>query len=148
MRLKDARGRKAVSTENAESIGTVEAVVIDARQRRITALRLAKARGDATFVSWEDLQFGPDAVVVPSSGRLRPPRDDLEARAGSKLLQPIGKLVLDDAGSALGKVEDLEFDPATGAVLALDLGGGGTVPGERLIGLGAYAFVVTEAVGG
>ena len=145
MRLKEAHGRKVVSTENAESIGTVEAYVIDARKHCITALRLANVQGDATFLSSNDLQFGTDAVIVSSSDRLRPPRDDIEARAGSKNLQPIGKLVLDGAGTALGKVEDLDFDPGSGAILEVDLGEQGTVRGDRLIGLGAYALVVTEA---
>jgi sporulation protein YlmC with PRC-barrel domain len=45
MRLKEASGRKVVSTENAESIGTVEAYVIDPRKRCITALSLGKVKG-------------------------------------------------------------------------------------------------------
>ncbi len=144
MRLKEASGRKVVSTENAESIGTVEAYVIDPGKRCITALRLGKVKGDATFVSWKDLEFGPDAVIVASSDRLRPPQDNTEARAGSKELQPIGKLVLDEAGTALGKVGDVEFDAASGAILELDLGDQRTVQGDLLIGLGAYALVVAH----
>ena len=65
MRLKEGSGRKVVSTENAESIGTVEAYVIDPRKRCITALRLGKVKGDATFVSWKDLEFGPDPSSLP-----------------------------------------------------------------------------------
>lgn len=144
MRLKAARGRKVVSTENAESIGTVEGYVIDARRRCVTALRV-KARSGATFASWEDVRFGSDAVIVASSDRLRPPTDDAEIRAGSKDLQPIGKLVLDAGGSVLGKVADVDIDPTSGAILAVDLGDRGTVSGERLIGLGAYAIVVASA---
>ena len=144
MRLKEAGGRKVVSTENAESIGTVEAYVIDPGQRCITALRLGKLKGDATFVSWKDLEFGPDAVIVASSDRLRPPQDDTEARAGSRELQPIGKLVLDEAGTALGKVGDVEFDPASGAILELDLENQRRVQGDLLIGLGAYVLVVAH----
>jgi sporulation protein YlmC with PRC-barrel domain len=146
MRLKEARGRKVVTTENAESIGMVEVYVIDPGKRCITALKLAKVKGDATFLSWDDLQFGPDAVIVSSSDRLRPPQDDVEARAGSKDLQPIGKLVLDEGGAALGKVEDVVFDPASGAILDVDLGDQATVGGDRLIGLGAYALVVAQTL--
>jgi sporulation protein YlmC with PRC-barrel domain len=145
MRLKEARGRKVVSTENAESIGTIDALVIDPEKRCITALRLGKVKGDATFLSWKHLQFGPDAVIVDSSDRLRQPQDDTEARAGSKELQPLGKLVLDEAGTALGKVEDVEFDPGSGAILEFELGDQRTVQGDLLIGLGAYALVVAQA---
>ena len=145
MRFREAEGRKVVSAESAESIGRIEAYVIDPRARSVSAFRLAKVKGDATFVSREDVQFGPDAVVVPSSDRLRTARDEAEARAASKELQPIGKLVLDDSGTALGKVGDVEFDPATGAIVEFDLGGQGIVTADRLIGLGAYALVVAEA---
>jgi uncharacterized protein YrrD len=76
---------------------------------------------------------------------LRTARDEGEARAASKDLQPVGKLVLDDSGTALGKVGEVEFDPGTGAIVEFDLGDQGTVTADRLIGLGAYALVVAEA---
>lgn len=142
MRFRDAKGRKVVSTDTATSVGKVEAFLIDPGTRSIAALRLAKVGGDAVYLSWEDLRFGSDAVVVASSDRLRPERDDTEARVASKDLEPIGKLVLDDSGTALGKVEDVEFDPTSGAIVELDLGDLGRVAGDRLIGLGAYAVVV------
>lgn len=146
MRFREAHGQKVVSAENAESIGRVDAFVVDPGTRSISGLRLGKVEGDATYVSWADVTFGTDAVVVASSDRLRTARDDTEARAGSKELQPIGKLVLDDSGTALGKIEDVELDPASGAILELDLGDNGTIAGDRLVGLGAYAVVVAEAV--
>jgi hypothetical protein len=112
MRFKEADGRKVVSADCAESIGRIEAYVIDTGGRSVSAFRLAKAKGDATFVSWEDAQFGPDAVVVPSSDRIRTARDEEEARAASKDLQPVGKLVLDESGTALGKVGTWSSTPA------------------------------------
>jgi sporulation protein YlmC with PRC-barrel domain len=142
VRIRDAKGRKVVSTDNAESVGKVEAFLIDPGTRSIAALRLAKVTGDAVYLSWEDLRFGSDAVIVASSDRLRPERDDTEARVASKDLEPIGKLVLDDSGTALGTVEDVEFDPTSGAIVELDLGDLGRVAGDRLVGLGAYAVVV------
>jgi sporulation protein YlmC with PRC-barrel domain len=145
VRFREAHGRKVVSAENAESIGRVDAFVVDPGTRSISGLRLGKVKGDATFVSWADVTFGTDAVIVASSDRLRTAQDETEARAGSKELQPIGKLVLDDSGTALGKIEDVELDPASGAILELDLGDRGAVAGDRLIGLGAYAVVVAEA---
>ena len=148
MRFREAHGRKVVSADNAESIGRVDAFVVDPGTRSISGLRLGKVgkvRGDATFVSWADVTFGADAVIVASSDRLRPAQDETEARAGSKELQPIGKLVLDDSGTALGKIEDVEVDPASGAILELDLGDSGAIAGDRLVGLGAYAVVVAEA---
>ena len=56
----------------------------------------------------------------------------------------LGKRVLATSGDELGKVKDVEFDPATGDVLALLLDEGAS-PGERLIGVGSYAVVVQAA---
>lgn len=146
MRLRDARGRQVVSTDTAETVGKVEGFVIDPATRSIAAMRLAKVTGDAAYLAWEDLRFGTDAVIVASSDRLRAERDDAEARRASKDLQPIGKLVLDDSGTAVGTIRDVQVDPASRAVVDLDLGEAGRVAGERLIGLGAYAGVVARAV--
>ncbi len=103
-------------------------------------------KGNASFVSWSDLHaVGADAVTVDNAGRLRPPADDAEERAASKELQVIGKLVLSASGTALGRGEDVDLDPESGAIVAVDLGQAGTVAGDRIVGLGAYALVVADA---
>lgn len=108
--------------------------------------RLSRVKGDACFLSWADLHtFGADAVTVSDARRLRPAADDAEERAASNELQVIGKLVLTQSGTALGKSEDVEVDPESGTVVALDLGEAGTVAGDRIIGIGSYALVVSDA---
>jgi uncharacterized protein YrrD len=103
-------------------------------------------KGDACFLSWADLHaFGADAVTVDDASRLRPAADEAEERAASKELQVIGKLVLGTSGTVLGKGEDVEMDGESGAIVAVDLGEAGTVAGDRIIGLGSYALVVTDA---
>jgi uncharacterized protein YrrD len=145
MRLREAYGRKVVSTDDAEAVGRLDGFVIDPEQRCVVGLRLAKVGGDRPFVSWTDLQaFGTDAVTVPSAAVLRAASGQAEERAASKELQPIGKLVLGDLGTALGKVEDVEFDEGSGSLVDFDLGEAGTVPSDRLLGLGSYAVVVLE----
>lgn len=145
MRLREAYGRKVVSTDDAEAVGRLDGFVIDPEQRCVVGLRLAKVGGDRPFVSWTDLQaFGTDAVTVPSAAVLRAASGQAEERAASKELQPIGKLVLGDLGTALGKVEDVEFDEGSGSLVDFDLGEAGTVASDRLLGLGSYALVVLE----
>ena len=149
MRLREAYGRKVVSTDDAEAIGRVDAFVIDPEQRSVVGLHLAKAGGDRPFVSWTDLQsFGNDAVTVGSAGVLRSATSEAEERAASKGFQPIGKLVIGDLGTALGKVEDVEFDEGSGALVDFDLGAAGMVASDRLLGLGSYAVVVLEVPAG
>src|SRR3977135_3923486 len=146
MRLREAYGRKVVSTDDAEAIGRLDAFVIDPEQRSVVGLRLAKVRGDRPFLSWSDLQaFGTDALTVATADVLRPATGEAEERAASKGLQPIGKLVRSELGTALGKVENVDFDEGSGALVGFDLGTAGTVASDRLLGLGSYAVVVQEA---
>lgn len=145
MRLREAYGRKVVSTDDAETIGRLDAFVIDAEQRSVVGLRLAKVRGDRPFLSWSDLQgFGNDAATVPSAGVLRLAMSEAEERAASKGFQPIGKPVLSELGTVLGKVEDVDFDEGSGALVGFDLGDAGSVASGRLLGVGSYAVVVRE----
>jgi sporulation protein YlmC with PRC-barrel domain len=49
--------------------------------------------------------------------------------------------VLTEHGHFLGKVRDVEFDPANGRITSLMLKEA-FVDGERLLGIGSYAVVV------
>src|SRR5882762_7931571 len=103
--LREAYGRKVVSTDDAETIGRLDAFVIDAEQRSVVGLRLAKVRGDRPFLSWSDLQgFGNDAVTVPGASVLRDASGEAEERAASKRSHPIGKSMLSGWGRVLGTV--------------------------------------------
>ena len=44
----------------------------------------------------------------------------------------------------LGKVEDVDFDEGSGALVSFDLGDAGSVASDRLLGLGSYAVVVRD----
>lgn len=146
MRFTEIHGRKVVSLADAETLGRVDRYVIDPGRQAVVALRLSKVKGDACFLSWADLHaFGADAVTVDDASRLRPAADEAEERAASKDLQVIGKLVLGTSGTVLGKGEDVEMDGESGAIVAVDLGEAGTVAGDRIVGLGSYALVVTDA---
>jgi uncharacterized protein YrrD len=146
MRFTEIHGRKVVSLADAETLGRVDRYVIDAGRHAVVALRLSKVKGDACFLSWADLHaFGADAVTVDDASRLRPAADEAEERAASKDLQVIGKPVLGTSGTVLGKGEDVEMDGESGAIVAVDLGEAGTVAGDRIVGLGSYALVVTDA---
>jgi uncharacterized protein YrrD len=146
MRFTEIHGRKVVSLADAETLGKVDGYVIDPGRQAVVALRLSKVKGDVCFLSWTDLHaFGADAVTISNATCLRPAADEAEERAASKDLQVIGKLVLSTSGTALGKGEDVEVDGESGAIVAVDLGDAGTVAGDRIVGLGSYALVVTDA---
>jgi sporulation protein YlmC with PRC-barrel domain len=81
-------------------------------------------------------------VTVDTDTVIRPPRDGLEQRAEDNDLEIVGKLVLTERGMELGSITDVDFDPETGAVTTL-LTKTETIAGQRMIGLGGYAVVVS-----
>lgn len=140
-RLSATRGRKVVSRASAEHLGTVSHLVLDARRRAVSLVVVGKRRG-ARVVAWEDLSgFGTDAVMVRDEAALREPADERERAAARGRLEAVGRRVLSELGNDLGHVEEVLFDPATGAVEAIVVEGAERA-GEALLGLGSYALVV------
>lgn len=138
-----ARKRAVVSTATATRVARVDGFVVRPGPARVVLLRLGKVRGHGTLLAWEDVQgFGPDAVTVATDAVIRPPRDDLEQRAEDNTLEILGKRLLSEQGTELGTVTDVDFDPETGAVISL-ITKTDTVAGQRLIGVGGYAAVVS-----
>ncbi|WP_170286212.1 PRC-barrel domain-containing protein [Nocardioides rubriscoriae] len=140
MQWSQLKGRKVVSTATADNVGKVSGFVLDPATRSVVALVLKKTES-GSVVRWGDLlAVGTDAVTVADTTVIVEPDETLEALAG-KRGAVLKKLVLDDAGQALGKVTDLDLDPDTGSLRELLLDGR-TVTGDRLLGVGSYAVVV------
>ena len=145
MWFREAHGRRVVTTDTAETVGRVDAYVVDPASRSVVALRLGSVNGDRAYLSWSALvAFGPDAVTIGSADRLRKPEGQGEERAASKDLQLVGKLVLTASGTALGRVRDAEFDGGSGRITSVELDDAGTISGERILGVGSYALVVED----
>lgn len=143
MLFSQARKRNVVNTTTATRVARVDSFVVLPGPARVALLRLGKVSGAGTLLAWEDLQgFGPDAVTVATDGVIRPARDALEQRAEDNDLEIMGKRVLTERGMELGPVTDVDFDPETGAVTSL-ITKTETIAGQRLIGLGGYAVVVS-----
>lgn len=140
MQWSQLKGRKVVSTTTADRVGKVDGFLLDPQTRSVVGLHLKKTES-GSVVAWNDLAaVGSDAVTVADASVVVEP-DEAQSALGGKRGAVLKKLVLDDAGRALGKVTDVDLDPETGAVRELVLDGA-TVPGERLLGVGSYAVVV------
>lgn len=141
-RLSEADGRKVVSRESAEQVGTVRHVVIDAATRRIAALHVHGRKKKALLVDWSAVTgFGPDAVVIDTEDSLRPPAEGDELTVTSGKLSLEGRLVLSDGGDSLGEVADIEFDEESGEVLAI-AAGGELLDAARLRAIGPYCLIL------
>ena len=106
------------------------------------ALVVGKGR-KARIVDWTGLSgFGPDAVMVADDAAVRRPAGETETAAVGETLELVGKRVLTDLGTELGTVDDVLFDPDTGVLEKL-LVGGKEYPATTLLGNGSYAAVVS-----
>jgi sporulation protein YlmC with PRC-barrel domain len=141
IRFSDISGNPVMDTSTATTVGKVKAPVVDPVIQRVVGFRVSKSKGEGDFVLWEGLAgLGPDALTVDSADRLADPPAELKDRAGSKL-DLLGRRVLTENGHDLGKVRDVEFDPADGRVTSLMLKDA-FVDGARLLGIGSFAVVV------
>jgi sporulation protein YlmC with PRC-barrel domain len=141
IRFSDIDGNPVLSTGSAVTVGRIETVVVDPASRRVVGFGVKKSKGPGNTLTWEGITaIGPDAVTVDSEERLADPPEELK-RLATIDLDLIGHRVLTDHGRDLGKVKDVEFDPADGRVVTVMVKDE-FVEGERLIGIGGYAVVV------
>jgi uncharacterized protein YrrD len=144
MRFSECLRHEVVDTSSAQTLGRVEGFVVRPAPARIVALRLGKTQTQADLLDWSQLAaFGPDAVTVISPDLLHAARGGAEQEQAERC-HLIGKPALSEDGDGLGTVTDVEFDPATGAVLVI-MTDRQNVPGDRLLGLGEYAAVFAVA---
>jgi sporulation protein YlmC with PRC-barrel domain len=135
--LRGAIGKPVILRETAEQVGDVHFFAVNAADRQVTALVVAKGRR-SSVIDWAQIQsVGPDAVIV--EGTREPTSDDDRAVSGA--LHPIEKRVLSDRGNELGTTADIEIDDG-GSIQTLHVADQ-VVDGTRLRGVGSYAVVVT-----
>ncbi len=141
--FKRSAGRKVLSRSSAKELGSVNHLLVDAQQRRVTAIVIGRGK-KAQLVDWDQLSgFGPDAIMVVDEGALRPPTDDRERAAAEGKLELVGKRALSEGGTELGKLDDVTFDAGTGALEEL-LIGDRRVQAGALMGSGSYAAVLDD----
>jgi sporulation protein YlmC with PRC-barrel domain len=139
-----ARGRKVVSRDSAQELGTVRHLLIDAQRRHIASVVIGRGR-KAQLIDWARLSgFGPDAVMVADEGCLRLPADERERAAAAGKLELVGKRALTERGNELGTLDDVTFDPDTGALEYL-LVRSHQIPVGALLGSGSYAAIFDES---
>lgn len=133
MMFSQALGIPVITAEEAEQLGRVESLTIDAHNGRIACLRLSGAPKHATTIAWNAIEaVGRDAVIVRSRTGTDPGRSDVPAHQ-----EALGHRVLTEHGT----VKDIAFDNTTGHILRLYTALG-DIPADHLLGLGSHAVVV------
>lgn len=135
-----AIGRKVLSRATAEEVGNLTQLLVDVGARSVAQLVVGRGR-KARLVAWAHVTgFGPDAVMLDDAASLE--ARDADAAVDIDLL---GKRALSEVGNDAGKVDDVTFDPETGALVGIVVGSR-EHPAEALLGAGSYAAVLGAAV--
>ena len=142
IRLSQLKGQRILTRDSAAQLGSVRRLLLDPAAGIIVAAELEGVIGDATMLDWSSVaSIGPDAVMVESAGVVREPESEAEKRLAGGELDLDGKLVLNEAGDALGLLEDLEFDETDGRLASIHVPGH-ALPVRRLVAVGPDAIIV------
>lgn len=137
MLFSEARGLPVLTLTEAEEVGSLRSLTVDAVSGVVTHVRVrGRHSRKETVLAWGALHaIGPDAVLVRTTGEPSevPPHHELP-----------GLRILTETGDALGTVQDVAFEPETGRLEAI-VTAHGDLPADRLLGLGDYALVVRAA---
>ncbi|MDT0396103.1 MULTISPECIES: PRC-barrel domain-containing protein [Streptomyces] len=133
------RGLPVLTLGDADRVGVVRALTVDAGSGEVTHVRIRRGRmRKEAVVAWDALgAVGPDLLIARPAGDPSgvPPHHDL-----------VGSRVLTECGEERGTVLDAAFDPATARIEAV-LTTRGELPAGRLLGLGDHALVIRTGHG-
>jgi sporulation protein YlmC with PRC-barrel domain len=134
MLFSQARGLPVLTLTEADEIGVLKSLTVDAPAGVVTHVRVRRRHSRRESVlAWGALHaVGPDAVLVRSTAAPSevPPHRELP-----------GLRILTETGDGLGTVQDVVFEPETGRIEAIRTAHG-DLPADRLLGLGDYALVI------
>lgn len=147
MDVKPLKGIAAVSISKGEKVGAVEDVVVDTEERRVAAFKITSGgllRKDHCFLPFSAVQsIGSDAIMIPDEAVLQKSYGD---RVSGYL--DLGKLsgvrVVTDAGTVIGNVSTIHFDPSTGQITEFEVGKGGlggVFSSHTMIGAGSVTSI-------
>lgn len=142
--LADAMGRDVMSRATAEKLGALSGAVLDVPSRQIVSWQIGTGRRALVAEHAAVRGIGDAAVVIDQQSSARAAASPAEVATVKGNRPLLTARVLTDAGEEIGPVEDVEFDPASGAVLSVTVPGG-RIPADRLRGLGGYALVVATS---
>jgi uncharacterized protein YrrD len=120
-------GRAVVVREGAQEVGKIKDFVVDSSGRQVLGFVISEGLFKSTKVApWATVQaIGPDSVIVAAATSIVKAAEmpDIQAVL-DKELNVRGVRLQTTAGKDLGKIDDLQFDEHTGAVLGYELAGG------------------------
>jgi uncharacterized protein YrrD len=119
MKASDLNGMTVVSLQEGAKLGQVDQPLFDLSARRLSALHVKGDSGISVLPFDQIEKIGSDAITITTSQVTQTPGAD---SVGEKLLdmQALRKLkIVDQDGTFLGTLSEIEFDPQSGQVTQL-----------------------------
>lgn len=136
-------GQRVLARDSGELLGSLRRLLVDPARPAVAAAYVeSPGGGPGRMVDWSAVAgIGPDAVMVSGPDALREPDGGRDWQLLEGRLDVTGKLVMDERGDALGTLEDIEFDEASGRLARLFVPGH-AVEVERIVTLGPDVLIV------
>jgi sporulation protein YlmC with PRC-barrel domain len=136
MRSATLKGLAVVSLAEGTRLGRVDDLVIDTAERRVAALSCGD-QGRRFIVPFSQVRnIGKDAITVESSEVTQIEGQGSQTPNTMRLDDFLKLKTVDESGTLVGTVSQLEIDPATGRLVSLDVHKGG------VLGLGGTTTTV------
>jgi sporulation protein YlmC with PRC-barrel domain len=119
----DFLGLEVISLEDSSVVGQVDGLLIDERHNVVAGLVLDAGIYEANAVAYADLRsVEAGTILVDSSAAVQPLSQHLLLAAiAERDIRIVGEVVLDDRGDVMGIVQSYWVDPATGALVSLEV---------------------------
>jgi sporulation protein YlmC with PRC-barrel domain len=137
MKASPLKGMSVLSIREGTRLGTVEDLVVDSAAGRIAALVIQSGASgrlipspaaERRLVPFDGVRsIGEDAITVDSTQVVAAANEQNPLAALPNLGSVLGLKVVDEAGTLLGEIEDLEIDPERGRITGLLVHHGGVL---------------------
>lgn len=148
--------RPVVSLNSGAKVGNVSDLMLDATHVQVRSLVLAGHEGNSVVPFAAVRHIGNDAVTIDDARTVQAPAGESEiTERGTSSLSDLP--VMNQEGAVMGSVDDVEFDPENGQVIALLIHRGGvigiggsheSIPASAIRGIGLQLITVDTATPG
>jgi sporulation protein YlmC with PRC-barrel domain len=134
MRLTEVLGRAVIDPRTAHKVGVVDQIYVEPPATRVIGFRISTPEGEQSYLAGDQVaRIGRQALMLrpDSTASLEQPEDEWIDMATITGLEVLG-----ETGDRLGSAVDMTVDPATLAIVTVELnvpkmerffGGGGSI---------------------
>lgn len=119
MNFDELKGRQVVSLADAQKLGYVETALIDVHSQTVVGLRV---RTGGVFTHHHAMllsdirSFGEDALTVEDARHLADEGKMPQLKTSVPLGTILGSRIMNEQGTELGTIDDVDFNPETGQI--------------------------------